>query len=316
MSTDINERRDELMFDTLVNDGTAATMPTSIPRSIPHPLEENDSLEGIFDQYTVVDELTTTTQSRVYRGKNKEGEQVVIKEFLQNHRSRAFEREKFADELFLKRGQHSQIIPAQEFFIKNGGHYGIFPYVEGKNLQEVLIKEGFLTEKEILPLVSTLCDVVDYLHSLNLIHRDIKPANIIIPQSASDLTPKVFDFGLAWHPDIAHLDKPETYYSTPSYMAPEKWKLPPTNPQEDIYAIVVTAFELLYGTVPFPVDNIHELAIIHAAKIPIPDLTQCNPWVPDEVRAVIYKGLSYDPTQRYQTAGEFKTAYLEAVGKK
>ncbi len=286
-------------------------------------LEAGRIIFGQHDTYTVLTSITVeAAQSKMYYGINKKGQEVAIKLYLENHGSKAFERERFAHRLISDNGGHSHIIPALEFLMEQHSPIAIFPFVEGKTIEEIMsekkmYREEPMDQEEIVPIVSTLCDATDDIHSLNLVHRDIKPSNVMITKPAPRLVvPQLFDFGIAWHPDIADYDKAQHRYATPIYMAPEKWGFSAPDKREDIFSLAALFYELLSGEVPFKADNLAELFHLHTQKTPISDLTKITPFVCDEVNAVIQKGLAYDPSQRYETAGEMKQAYLKAVGRK
>ena len=280
-------------------------------------LERGKLIRGRYDNYTVLSPLTETTQSRLYHGRSTEGRRMVIKEYLQNYPSKAFEREGYIHNLLYYKGGHRNIIPAWEFIVDGYNPLGIFPYVEGRTLEEKLEEDGPFDQEEVVPIISMLCDVVDYIHDLNIIHRDIKASNVMITQLVPTIIiPQLFDFGIAWHPDIAHHDTKGGYYGTIAYMAPEKWKFLPPHKREDIYSLATLFYELLSGDVPYPVNNLIELFHTHSQRMPVPDLTEDNPFISDKINEVIKKGLGYDLKQRYQTAGEMKQAYLKAVGRK
>ncbi len=280
-------------------------------------LELGRSLYGKYGTYTVLNLLAEEGQSRVYRGLSEQKDRVIIKEYKENYRSKAFEREMYVHGIFQINSVHPSIIPAWEFLIEQNRPIAIFPYLQGNTLEDLIESPVMWDQEDIVPIVSTLCDVADYMHNLDIVNRDFKPGNVIINQpDPQRKIPFVFDFGIAWHPDIAYLDETQGYYATPNYMAPEKWAFPAPDRKEDIYSIAVMIYEILSGTRPFNVSTIGELSQLHSFRVPVPDLTSINCFVSDEVRTVLEKGLRYDPAERYQTAGELKEDYLKAVGRK
>src|SRR5271169_923789 len=91
-----------------------------------------------------------------------------------------------------------QAIPAiTDRFDDQNRHYLVMEYVEGRDLEEELARNGGpLSEGLVVDVARQLCDVLAYLHGLTppIIYRDMKPSNVM-------LTPKgrvvLIDFGIA-----------------------------------------------------------------------------------------------------------------------
>src|SRR5678816_2573778 len=69
--------------------------------------------------------------------------------------------------------------------------------VRGTSLAKLLLARGTLTLAELVPFISTLCEVVHTAHELGIVHRDIKPANVMVITRAGRWLPKLLDFGVA-----------------------------------------------------------------------------------------------------------------------
>jgi eukaryotic-like serine/threonine-protein kinase len=153
-------------------------------------------------------------------------------------------------------------------------------------------------------------------HAAGLVHRDFKPQNVLVDRSGRV---RVLDFGLArgvGELDITTsnavrdpspaplLSTPVTrtgaLVGTPAYMAPEQHE-GKVDPRSDQFAFCVALYEALYGERPFPGDTVHSVVAsildgrIRAAR---PDAA-----VPRALRAIVLRGLSIDPTDRYRDMG-------------
>jgi serine/threonine protein kinase len=116
-------------------------------------------------------------------------------------------------------------------------------YIAGPDLAEFLLKNGKLGEKEAVSVLLQLCDVLSLLHKNGIIHRDIKPSNIIL---AEGNIVKLIDF------DAARIvkdsgDRDTRALGTRGYASPEQYGFSQTDKRTDIYALGVTAIELLGG---------------------------------------------------------------------
>lgn len=65
--------------------------------------------------------------------------------------------------------------------------------------------------------MSTLFNVVAYLHLKGVIHRDLKPENLLLGETTEDFSIKLIDFGLS----KKFIDNLNTKVGTPLYIAPE-----------------------------------------------------------------------------------------------
>jgi len=97
------------------------------------------------------------------------------------------------------------------------------------------------------------CEGLAYLHAQGWIHGDLKPSNVLL---AADGSVRLADFGLAAELDGTHAYLPPG--GSFDYMAPERWDEPLTErgsrirTASDVWALGVTAYQLLTGGMPFP----------------------------------------------------------------
>jgi serine/threonine protein kinase len=137
-----------------------------------------------------------------------------------------------------------------------------------------------------------ICSALAYAHQHGVVHRDINPSNIIVQPNDQI---KILDFGLACPAGTEDFSNAGTVY----YMAPEQINGGPVDQRTDIYALGITAYEMVTGKRPFPEDNAKALLDMYLTR-DITDPGLIIPDIPDELREFILKSARCDPDQRYQ----------------
>jgi tetratricopeptide (TPR) repeat protein len=183
--------------------------------------------------------------------------------------------------------------------------YYVMPYVSGETLRDKIARERRLAPETACGIARDAADALAYAHAQGVIHRDIKPENILL--SAGH--PILADFGIARVIDLAgvrQLTRPGTDSpGTPAYMSPEQL----IGDQEldgrsDTYSLGCVLFEMLTGKPPFAGKE----GFVKRFTEPAPSVLTLRPDLATWMDAAVKKALARDPTDRYQTAGEFVTA--------
>ena len=161
---------------------------------------------------------------------------------------------------------------------------------------------------------------MNYIHSNGYVHQDVKPANILLTSEGKAL---IGDFGVG-HSFMSF----DQVIGTPAYQAPEsipdeiysessiddfsdhiddqsfdskgisqetlipEYQREPE--KEDVWALGVTLYQLLFGKLPYIGDNIYEIVLLaKEEKLQIPSGT--NPLIEELIRGM----LQIDPSQRF-----------------
>ncbi len=121
-------------------------------------------------------------------------------------------------------------------------------FISGDTLQEILEREGPLSEDCAADLVIQLCRILSELHHREppLIHRDIKPSNLML---SPDGVLKLLDFNAA---KFSHEEEPRDtkLLGTSGYAAPEQYGFSPSTEKTDLYAVGILLNVLLTGHIP------------------------------------------------------------------
>lgn len=100
--------------------------------------------------------------------------------------------------------------------IEGLGNCIVMEYVDGSTLS-VWMKSAKRSLDEVITVMRTIGDALDYIHQQQVVHRDIKPSNILITRNGNYV--KIIDFGLADTDNYAILKQPA---GTQKYIAPEQ----------------------------------------------------------------------------------------------
>ncbi len=158
-------------------------------------------------------------------------------------------------------------------------------YLAGDTLQEILDRDGNLSEDEVISFLLELCPIISDLHHRNppIIHRDIKPSNIII---SPDGVLKLLDFNAAKYM-LSDQSRDTRLLGTTGYAAPEQYGFGASAVQTDLYAMGVLMNVLLCGDIPTE----------HAAE--------------GRLAGIIKKCTELNPADRFQSVDDLEKALKE-----
>jgi serine/threonine protein kinase/Flp pilus assembly protein TadD len=198
----------------------------------------------------------------------------------------------------------------------DGSLFIAMEYVEGELLSSRIAK-GPLSVVDAIDVELQLADALDEAHARGIVHRDIKSANLML---TSRQLVKVLDFGLAKFlqgptPDqvntLAGVTMPGLVLGTLNYMAPEQLSGGVVDHRSDLFSAAVVLYEMLAARLPFPGTTLAEIAD-HILNHEPDAIARYNYNVPEDVEAVIRRGLQKRPDFRYQTARDFYLDLLNA----
>jgi serine/threonine protein kinase len=86
-------------------------------------------------------------------------------------------------------------------------------------------------------------------------------------------------------------------------MAPEQVDADPVDGRTDIYALAITAYEMVTGILPFPETDLRTLLKLHAT-LDVPDPAAITPGIPRQLREFIITAGRRDPDRRYASAAD------------
>ncbi|RKH43626.1 serine/threonine protein kinase [Corallococcus sp. AB050B] len=272
-----------------------------------------------FGRYTLLSHLATGGMGEIYLAR-LEGAQgfeklCVIKKILPQFAEDQDFVDRFVGEArTLVRLGHGSIAQVLDMGVHEGEAYMALEYVDGKDLRKVAARvrdrQTPLPLTFVLYVMGRVLDALAYAHrkrdeeekELKLVHRDISPQNILISYEGEV---KVIDFGLAKSRLSAAKTNPSIILGKFLYMSPEQARHQPVDRRSDLYAVGLCLYELISGKNPF--DALPPGELMSAVANPkVAPLNEVEPLTPPAVSQLVAKALAVEPTQRFQTAEDFR----------
>jgi eukaryotic-like serine/threonine-protein kinase len=216
--------------------------------------------------------------------------------------------------------KHKNIVEFIDRGTHNGVVYLVTEFVEGADASKLAEDQGGrLSYGDGISIISQALDALSFAHGQSYIHRDFKDQNILVGGRSPNLVAKLTDFGLAksfTHSGMSGVTMAGEMAGTLAYMPPEQLRnFRDVKPQSDIYAVGMTAYSLLTGSLALDLSksgSVNETirAIFEQPAVP---LRQRAPHLPPAVCEIIDRALAKDPAQRWQTAGAMRNALLHSL---
>ncbi len=267
--------------------------------------------------YRIVERLGEGGMGVVYRAEDTRlGRTVALKVLradlaADEEWNRRFEREVRVASSF----SHPGIATLYDFQRDGTTFFYTMEFVEGRNLREILKKQGPLPLPELTRCALQVAEALAEAHRKGVVHRDLKPENVM--ESASGYY-KILDFGLARFAagDLAEPGSGSRLETVPrdttqagkivgtvSYMSPEQAQGTPVDARSDVFSFGSLFYELAAGEAPFKRNNAISTfhAIVHEEARPLREL---RPEASQDLERVIARCLEKDPARRYQRAAD------------
>ncbi|MBI5882336.1 MAG: protein kinase [Elusimicrobia bacterium] len=268
---------------------------------------EQKGLEGqvLSGRYSILRSIGRGGMGEVYEARDKRlGRQVAIKRLIDSLSQVPDSGGMIKEARTVAGLKHENIVEVHDLLVEGDAAYCVFELIKGSTLAE-RISAGRMGPKDCLACLKPVAAALDYAHSRKIVHRDLKPANVMIEDSGRV---KVMDFGIARKLHGGGDTMTQSVAGTPAYMAPEM-AMGHVSLKSDIFALAVTAYEMLAGSRPFSGANMHEdkLSGRFAEVSTFAEGLK-------GADAVLRKALDAKPENRYSSAGEFCSALASSLG--
>ncbi len=228
----------------------------------------------------------------------------------------------FVDEAKLaSRIRHPNVVAPSDVVASDGELFLVMDYVLGESLGG-LLQAARNGGTRVPPSVAVriAADVLFGLHAaheatdehdapLHIIHRDVSPENILV---GADGVARVLDFGIAKATVRLQSTREGQLKGKLRYMPPEQLQDRELSPRGDVYSASVVLWETLTGR------RLHtarsEAGIVNkilSESVPAPSRLLSD--VPEHLDAVVLRGLSKEPSERFASAREMAIALERAL---
>lgn len=186
---------------------------------------------------------------------------------------------------------HPNILKLHEvlFLEKTRIVYLVLEYAENGSLGKYIERKISIPLDATFSVIKQITESLVYIHSKGFVHQDIKPWNILMRQDGRAL---LADFGIGHSFQSACM-----VVGTPAFQAPEaladEGDAEARPQEEDVWALGITLYQLLFLKLPFIGDNLYEIVCdIKNRPVEIPEDTD------PEIVALLRGMLQVDPQLR------------------
>lgn len=199
---------------------------------------------------------------------------------------------------------HPNVVAAYDEGVADGHHFIAMEYIDGPNLEAMLLKEGRFSQEKVLKVLLDMASALEAAQKDGIVHRDLKPANILVTSTGIN---KLTDLGLA---SAGQGDQRVTMagyaVGTPYYISPEQARGDQdVDCRSDIYGLGATMYHLATGHLPFPGNNPVVIMTKHLQEMP-PAPHEREPAVSKQLSALIFKMMAKDPRERHQSPADLR----------
>jgi PAS domain S-box-containing protein len=253
--------------------------------------------------YKVAEELYLGSHTAVYRAVQTATQRPVVIKVLRRDYPSFGELVQFRNQYTIAKNLPIPGIvqPLSLEPLDNG--YALVMADEGGVALGKFLRHQSLSLTDVLVIAVQIAGILHDLGQHRVVHKDIQPANILIHPESKAV--KLIDFSIAslLPKENQEIQSPNILEGSLAYIAPEQTGRMNRciDYRADFYALGVTLYELLSGTLPFISDDPLELIHCHLARIPVP-VHEVNPTVPRRVSAIVTKLMAKNTEDRYQSA--------------
>jgi serine/threonine-protein kinase len=205
---------------------------------------------------------------------------------------------------------HPDIATIYEFFRSEDDVLLVMELVRGETLEHICVRLAALPAESAASLTDKVLSALEHAHRAGIVHCDIKPANVMVTEDGGV---KIMDFGTARMRGAQHGTVDGYMMGTPAYMSPEQVLGQELDGRADLYAAGIVLYRLLTAKLPFDAETAMAVVQKQISEPPTP-LHEHREDLPDWCDSILQRALAKSPSDRFQTAEEFREALRKATG--
>lgn len=228
----------------------------------------------------------------------------------------------------MARVSHPNVVQVFDVGTWEGRVYIAMELVDGGTLATWLRKQP-RTWRDVVAVFIQAGQGLACAHALGIVHRDFKPENVLL---GNDGRARVADFGLAGDlatdlddgssresplsdsQSVDRLTHPGAIMGTPAYMSPEQLEGTWSDARSDQFSFCVSLFSALYGVRPFSGRGAEQLLLDISLGRVVEGPSHLS--VPKWLRALVLRGLRYDPADRHRDMASLVAALQQPTRKR
>src|SRR6187397_329528 len=229
---------------------------TQSPRNVP-PLGQGTLVN---DRYEIRQSLGKGGMGEVFLAYDRTTQQPVALKIVREESRMPGDDEALRQELLHARSvSHPNVCRVHDLAPSVYGPILVMEHITGQTLHTHIRRKkasGGYTSDEFRRIASDVCQGVAAIHATGLVHGDLKPGNVMVTSNPDGSIGKaiVLDFGFAKERARLSARRPGAPPDggTPNYMAPERLRSGGASPEDDMYALGLTLWEMWTCRVPEP----------------------------------------------------------------
>jgi serine/threonine protein kinase len=226
-------------------------------RSAPPPISSGTVIN---DRYEIRQSLGKGGMGEVFLAYDRTTQQAVALKIVREESRMPGDDEALRQELLHARSVgHPNVCRVHDLAPSIYGPILVMEHITGQTLHTHIRRkkaQGGYTSDEFRRLAHDIASGVAAIHAQGLVHGDLKPGNVMVTSNPDGGLGKaiVLDFGFAKERARASARRPGAPPDggTPNYMAPERIRSGGASPEDDVYALGLTLWEMWTCRVPEP----------------------------------------------------------------
>ncbi len=250
----------------------------------------------INDRYDIRQSLGKGGMGEVFLAFDRSTQQAVALKIVREESRMPGDDEALRQELLHARAvSHPNVCRVHDLAPSLWGPMLVMEHIQGQTLHTHIRRrkaQGGYTSDDFRKIASEVCAGLAAIHAQGLVHGDLKPGNVMV----TDDRAVILDFGFAQERARASSRRPGAPPDggTPNYMSPERLRNGGASPEDDVYAMALTLWEMWTCRVPEPGYKPRSKTMRSQIMFDVPSGLSI-----DEVKQV-FRGMGDDPALRPQ----------------